>query len=159
MSQDIFYDPNIMPAVEFHAAAAKIQALARFKRTKQTTATLRSKRIRDRTAYNSYLTSHTQDNDQGLQGWAGLELLYNFLPILRDSLAKHKGLKVHVSAFSMSKQTVGGQTVYDESWATTPIQNILTPQELFPTLQDTAEKLQGIIRAGAKRVRLAVSAD
>ena len=82
MSRTFIYDPSIMPAAKFHSAAAKIQTLARSKRAKQTTATLRSKRIRDRTAYNSYLTSHTQDNDQGLQGWAGLELLYNFLPIL-----------------------------------------------------------------------------
>ena len=61
MSQTFIYDPNIMPTVEFHNAAAKIQALARSKRAKQTTTTLRSERVRDRQAYKSYLTSHTQD--------------------------------------------------------------------------------------------------
>ena len=102
-------------------------------------------KIHTRSAYKSYLSSYTQENDQGLQGWAGLELLYNFLPVLEKELAKHKGLKIHVSALSLSKQTVGGQVVHDEGWATTPIQNILRPQELFPTLQETAEKLRGII--------------
>ena len=146
MSQDIFYDPNIMPTVEFHTAIAKIQALARSKRAKRTTATLRSERVRGRQAYkSSYLTSHTQDNTQGLQGWAGLELLYNFLPILRESLTKHKGLKIHVSALSSSQQTITGQMVWDESWATTPVETILSPQELFPSLKETAEKLRGII--------------
>ena len=100
MSRTFIYDPSIMPAAKFHSAAAKIQTLARSKRAKQTTATLRLERVRDRTAYKSYLTSHTQENTQGLQGWAGLELLYNFLPILRETLAKHKGLKFHVSAIS-----------------------------------------------------------
>ena len=64
-----------MPAAKFHTAIAKIQVLARSKRAKQTMATLRLERVRDRTAYKSYLTSHTQENTQGLQGWAGLELL------------------------------------------------------------------------------------
>ena len=98
MSQTFICDPNIMLAAKFHTAIAKIQALARSKRAKRTTATLRSERVRGRQAYkSSYLTSHTQDNTQGLQGWAGLELLYNFLPILRETLAKHKGLKFHSS--------------------------------------------------------------
>ena len=70
MSQTFIYDPSIMSAGKFHTAIAKIQALARSKRAKQTTATLRSERVRDRQAYKSYLTSHTQDNEQGLQGWA-----------------------------------------------------------------------------------------
>jgi hypothetical protein len=103
MSQDIFYGTGIMGiyyTAKSHTAAAKIQTLARSKRAKQTTATLRSERIRDRSAYKSYLTSHTQDNDQGLLGWAGLELIYNFLPILKQKLTKHKGLKIHVSALS-----------------------------------------------------------
>ena len=61
-----------MPAAKFHIAIAKIEALARSKRAKQTTATLRSERVRDRQAYTSYLTSHTQDNEQGLPGhWVG----------------------------------------------------------------------------------------
>eukprot|EP01048_Picozoa_sp_COSAG05_P006094 COSAG05_NODE_380_length_10564_cov_116.331676_1_plen_171_part_00 len=102
-------------------------------------------KIHTRSAYKSYLSSYTQENDQGLQGWAGLEMMFNFLPVLEKELAKHKGLKIHVSALSLSKQTVGGQVVHDEGWATTPIQNILRPQELFPTLQETAEKLRGII--------------
>jgi hypothetical protein len=57
-----------MPAVEFHTAVAKIQALARSKRAKQTTATLRSERIRDRSAYKSYLTSHTQVSQESSRG-------------------------------------------------------------------------------------------
>ena len=74
MSQTFIYDPIIMRATKLHTAIAKIQALARSKRAKQTTATLRSKRVRVRTTYKSYLTNHTQDNTQGLQatglGWA-----------------------------------------------------------------------------------------
>ena len=61
-------------------------------------ATLRSERIHDSNAYKSYLTSHTQENTQGLQGWAGLEMVLNFLPILKEALAKHKGLKIHILA-------------------------------------------------------------
>ena len=78
MSQTFICDPNIMLAAKFHTAIAKIQALARSKRAKRTTATLRSERVRGRQAYkSSYLTSHTQDNTQGLQGWAGLGWSYS----------------------------------------------------------------------------------
>ena len=54
-------------------------------------------KIHTRSAYKSYLSSYTQENDQGLQGWAGLEMMFNFLPVLEKELAKHKGLKIHVS--------------------------------------------------------------
>ena len=40
MSQTFIYDPSIMSTAKFHTAIAKIQALARSKRAKQTTATL-----------------------------------------------------------------------------------------------------------------------
>eukprot|EP01048_Picozoa_sp_COSAG05_P007280 COSAG05_NODE_509_length_9130_cov_3.978740_2_plen_109_part_00 len=68
MPANIIYAPTIMQgAID---AVTKIQTLIRSKRAKQTIATLRSDRVRDRAAYKSYLTSHTQDNSQGLQGWA-----------------------------------------------------------------------------------------
>ena len=65
------------------SAVTKIQAFTRARQAKQRMAKLRAERVRDATAYKSYLSSHTQDNTQGLLTWAGLDLLDNFLPVLR----------------------------------------------------------------------------
>ena len=79
MSENIFYAPSIMPD-----AVTRLQALRRGKQARKRADALRSNRIRDRYAYQSYLGSHEQMNAQNLMGWDGLEILYNYLPTLRS---------------------------------------------------------------------------
>ena len=71
----------------------------------------------------------------------GLDLLDNFLPILRTAIAKHKGLKLHVSALWLGSNF--GQV--ESFWATTPLRHTLSPQEVFPTLQELKDALQNVI--------------
>ena len=123
------------------SAVIQLQSLARARQAKQRMAKLRAERVRDATAYKSYLSSHTQDNTQGLLAWAGLDLLDNFLPVLRAAIAKHKGLKLHVSALWLGSNF--GQV--ESFWATTPLRHTLSPQEVFPTLQELKDALQNVI--------------
>ena len=118
MPQKNLYASPIMPS-----AVTKIQAFTRARQAKQRMAKLRAERVRGATAYKSYLSSHTQDNTQGLLTWAGLDLLDNFLPVLRTAIAKHKGLKLHVSALWLGSNFGHVET----SWATTPLRHILSP--------------------------------
>ena len=55
MPQKNLYASPIMPS-----AVTKIQAHARAKQAKQRIAKLRAERVRDATAYKSYLSSHTR---------------------------------------------------------------------------------------------------
>ena len=77
MSQNFSYTHGIMSD-----AITRLQALRRGKQARKRADALRSNRIRDRYAYQSYLGSHEQMNAQNLRGWNGLEILYNFLPTL-----------------------------------------------------------------------------
>ena len=127
------------------AAATKLQTRARSQQARRTVSDLRTKRIVARSAYKSYLNAWSLDNTQGIPGWAGLELLYHFLPTLKQLFAKHKGLKIHLSALNEFQQSIDGNTFYSTDWATTPIQTILLSEELFLTLKDTAEVLREVI--------------
>ena len=110
------------------SAVIQLQSLARARQAKQRMAKLRAERVRDATAYKSYLSSHTQDNTQGLLAWAGLDLLDNFLPVLRAAIAKHKGLKLHVSALWLGSNF--GQV--ESFWATTPLRHICLHRRFSP---------------------------
>ena len=91
-------------------AVTRLQALRRGKQARKRADALRSNRIRDRYAYQSYLGSHEQMNAQNLLGWDGLEILYNFLPTLRSYFNKHQGVRFHVAALSLfTKQISGNQ--------------------------------------------------
>ena len=72
-------------------------------------------------------------------------MIFNFTPILKRELAQHKGLKIHLSALVRFYQDFSSEVLYEESWATTPIQTILSPQELVSTLQDSTQKLGKVI--------------
>ena len=59
-------------------AATKLQALARGKRDRRA-ATVK-KQVRGRFAYKSYVSSFIVDNIEKVGGFAGLDLLHNFIP-------------------------------------------------------------------------------
>ena len=95
------------------AAATKLQTRARSQQARRTVSDLRTKRIVARSAYKSYLNAWSLDNTQGIPGWAGLELLYHFLPTLKLLFAEHEGLKIHLSALNEFQQSIDGQNFYD----------------------------------------------
>ena len=95
------------------AAATKLQTRARSQQARRTVSDLRTKRIVARSAYKSYLNAWSLDNTQGIPGWAGLELLYHFLPTLKLLFAEHKGLKIHLSALNEFQQSIDGKNFYD----------------------------------------------
>ena len=77
-------------------AATKLQALARGKRDRRA-ATVK-KQVRGRFAYKSYVSSFIVDNIEKVGGFAGLDLLHNFIPQIKQSLKEHGGLKIHISS-------------------------------------------------------------
>eukprot|EP01048_Picozoa_sp_COSAG05_P028637 COSAG05_NODE_8994_length_655_cov_1.724820_1_plen_75_part_00 len=61
-------------------AVIQLQSLARARQAKQRMAKLRNVRVRGRQAYKNYVSSYTQENEQGLPGDKGFEFGIN-MPI------------------------------------------------------------------------------
>ena len=84
---------------------------------------------------------------------AGLELLEHFKPTLKETFAKYKGLKVHLSAVARYNMGFGGDEDFDPMWIeganayhhTTSIKTITVQSELYPTLSELAAELQDLI--------------
>ena len=88
-------------------AVTKLQALARGKRDRRAaTVKKQQKQVRGRSAYKSYMSSFTMDNTQKVGGFAGLDLLHNFIPQIEQSLKKHGGLKYHISSTGLYRKSV-----------------------------------------------------
>ena len=94
-------------------AATRIQSQFRGFKAREYQTARRKLPIKSRSVYQSYLGSHMIENTLGQEGWAALEQLDLFLPILRELFAKHQGLKIHLSATSKFYMSIGG----DDDWA------------------------------------------
>ena len=95
-------------------AATRIQSQFRGFKAREYQTARRKLPIKSRSVYQSYLGSHMIENTLGQEGWAALEQLDLFLPILRELFAKHQGLKIHLSAtskFYMSISHSQGESV------------------------------------------------
>jgi hypothetical protein len=133
------------------AAATKLQAHHRSQQVRRLTAARAA--VSARTAYKSYLGSFTVQNTSYLPGLAGLELLEHFKPTLKETFAKYKGLKVHLSAVARYNMGFGGDEDFDPMWIeganayhhTTSIKTITVQSELYPTLSELAAELQDLI--------------
>ena len=145
------YPSNIMPRTQLSkiqaAAATKLQTHHRAQQAKRVTAALRSSAVSARSAYKSYLGSHTVNNTRNLPGWDGLEMLYHFLPTLKETFAKYQGLKVHLSALAMYTMSFGEEWLQGDTGQhhTTSIKTITIQSDLYPTLFDLGESLRELI--------------
>ena len=108
-------------------AAAKLQALARGKRARRIAAkkkkkkqrTTKSKGVKGRTAYKSYLASYTEDNTDKIGGHDGLHMLRDFTSQIKSSLSKHGGLKIHISSTGLYRKSgpnKGANGLYDDKY-------------------------------------------
>jgi hypothetical protein len=130
-------------------AATKLQAHRRAQISRRITAARAA--VSTRTAYKSYLASHTVQNTGNRPGWGGLALLNHFLPTLNDSFTKYKGLKIHLSAVAMYSMSFG------DDWATmwiegdngqhhtTHIITITQESQIGPSLTALGEALRELI--------------
>ena len=118
MPQKNLYALDIMPSAQrklYRTAATKLQSFASARQAKPRTTKLRSERVRGRQAYKNYVSSYTQENQQGLLGDKGFDLIFNFTPILKRELAQHKGLKIHLSALVRFYQNFSSEVLCEES--------------------------------------------
>jgi hypothetical protein len=129
-------------------AARKIQAVHRGRLARKDYSML--KRVQQRTAYKQYISSDTLDNDEGLVGWDGLQLLRGFTPSLQHSFRQHGGLKVHISVLAIFKKQFDDKMIRDLRWTTTPIATALTPSALPALMKD----LGNMIRDGITELEL-----
>ena len=71
MPQKNLYALDIMPSAQrklYLTTTTKLQSLARARQAKQRTTKLRGEGVRGRQAYKNYVSSYTQENQQGLLG-------------------------------------------------------------------------------------------